>query len=999
MIPILFDTNDKTFDTFGIGVLTEAKSCEVTEERNGIYELTLKYPIDGRFYSYIEKEKIIVAKPNDLAEQQAFRIYKISKPINGIITINANHISYDLATIGVVPFSLVNRSATQCGQDLLNNASIPHSFTFQTDISKSADFGSDIPKGIRNLLGGTKGSMLDLFGGEFEWDNFSVILHSSRGADRGVLIEYGKNLTKFTHESDITDTYTHILPYGTAEDKETGEKKVITLPEKVLPISETILHNGKVFIKDMTDEFNEYEEITEYALRTKTNIWIKNHPLGVESESITVSFEPLWKQKEYSSIHERLSLCDTVTIRHSILGITTKMKVIKTVYSTLDEKYKSVTLGEAKSNLAVRFNSIEEEIKNTQGKVDKFPSILSSAILKATQQITGNSGGCVVTRTKEDGTPYELLILDNEDITKAVNVWRWNIGGLGFSSNGYNGPYETAITQDGTIVANFITSGTLAANIIKAGVLSSLDGSSYWNLETGEVVLNAYANKEVVNDIASNVEIIEEKQSSIQESLNGLTSSVSSVSGRVGTLEQGVNELGENLTKVEFNVSTLQQTATQISADVSSKADKAYGDSNSSFGWKLDSESFELYSNKNTVMKASSKGLDVMGKVTSNEGTIGGFTINTNSISAGTPGSESGIELTSVSLIGYKSNNQGIHSSYSVSKITINKATNLTIYIRSNAESSFDYTIASIVNASCYPTSYLHENTFAHTRANQQSGASLSYYTKVEYYGLSEGDFIYIVFRKDASASSNTDTGYVLVPDTLDISLSFDDEEYYFVRDTSIDVKGASIKVGIDFSVDHTGAIKSTSGEIGNLKISNGGLSYDGAWDTQFQIGSLSSDPRLPTYAIFSRTQRIDNCIMGFKSTSYGENFWVEFKPEGYCAYMSSDAEDVSLIGKIPYNQMNMICWLNTALGSLHTGDRATCPQIIVLNATVPKSSYSTLDLDVYGINEIIGASLTEKDTSDTGSNNQWFSLDGTSITIHNTTTKEKVYSAIIIAV
>lgn len=132
----------------------------------------------------------------------------------------------------------------------------------------------------------------------------------------------------------------------------------------------------------------------------------------------------------------------------------------------------------------------------------------------------------------------------------------------------------------------------------------------------GEVVLNAYAKKEVVNDIATNVEIIEEKQTSIQESLNGLTSSVSSVSGRVGTLEQGVDELEENLTEVETNVSTLQQTAIQISAEVSSKADKAYSDSSSSFGWKLDSESFGLYSNKNTVMKASPSGLDIMGKVT-----------------------------------------------------------------------------------------------------------------------------------------------------------------------------------------------------------------------------------------------------------------------------------------------------------------------------------------------------------------------------------------------
>lgn len=998
MIPILFDAVAKTFNTFGIGVLTEATSCEVTEERNGVYELILKYPVNGRLYSYIEKENIIVAKPNDLSSNQAFRIYKISKPINGIITVNAAHISYDLATIGIVPFSLKNASAIQCGQSLLNNAVITHSFIFQTDISKTADFGCIEPKGIRSLFGGSKESLLDIFGGEFEWDNFVVILHSTRGTDRGVLIEYGKNLTKFTHDSDITDTYTHLLPYGIAEDDETGEKLVVTLPEKVLPISNTILQNGKVYIKDLTNEFSENEKITIDDLRAKANIWVKKHPLGVEAKTITVSFEPLWKQKEYADIHEKLSLCDTVTIRHSILGITTKMKVIKTVYSCLDEKYKSITLGDAKSNLADRFNDINEEIKSTQSKIDKFPSIMLNEISKATQLITGNSGGCVITRVHEDGTPYELLILDNEDITKAVNVWRWNVGGLGFSSNGYNGPYETAITQDGSIVANFITTGFLTANLLKAGVISSLDGQSYWNLETGEVVLNSYANKDDVNKISSDIDAIEDKQASFQANIDGLSSSVSSVNGKVDTLEGNVNELSGDITTIESNVSSLEQTTTQISANVSSKADKTYGSTDSSFGWKLDSTGFELYSNKNTVMKVNLSGLEVGGKITSTEGTIGGFTITSNSIYAGTPGSESGIEISSVSLIGYKSNNQGVHSSTCVSKITINRPTNLTIYIRSYAESGYDFTMASIVNASNIPTSSTDDMVYAHTRVNQQSGTTLASYTKVVYYGLNPGDFIYVIFKKDGSTDSNADSGYVLIPDTTDISFSAFGESYYFVRDATLDIKGASIKVGGSFSVDNTGAINSTSGKIGNLTVSGYGLSLNSS-GCSFNIGEISSDSRMPKYGIYANAQRIDDCIMGLKNTSYGENFWVEFKPEGYCTYMSRDNEDAVLTGKIPYYCLDKVCWLNTTLGSLHTGSEATCPQIIVLNATVPKSSYLTLELDVYGINEIIGASLTEKDTGDTGSNNQWFSLDGTNITIHNTTTKQKIYSAIIIAI
>ena len=145
--------------------------------------------------------------------------------------------------------------------------------------------------------------------------------------------------------------------------------------------------------------------------------------------------------------------------------------------------------------------------------MERFPKLLTSAIASATKLITGNSGGYVVLHTSgETGKPYELLIMDNEDINEAVNVWRWNVGGLGFSSHGYNGLYETAITNDGSIVADFITSGSLVANIIKAGILSSLDGSSYWNIETGEVVLKAYATTEVVEEQTTRIDNIENQK-------------------------------------------------------------------------------------------------------------------------------------------------------------------------------------------------------------------------------------------------------------------------------------------------------------------------------------------------------------------------------------------------------------------------------------------------------------------------------------------------------
>lgn len=836
MIPILYKADATNFITYGIGILTETTSCIVKEERNGAYELTLKYPINGYLYSEIKKERIIKAKPNDTSNNQAFRIYRITVPINGVITVYAEHISYDLVSIAVTPFSLKNVTPTQAIEKVLSSAVLPHFFNFKTDYSSTKDFIVDKPKSIRACLGGTEGSLLNQWGGEFEWDNFNIIHHQRRGNNNGVVIEYGKNLTKLEQDSDVSDVYTDLFPYAISKDEE-GNEKVITLAEKLMPIS-TTLEKRKSIIKDFTDSFKDGEIVDEEKLRAKAKEYLENNPLGIENPTINISFEALWKQPDYVAILERVSLCDTVLVKHSELGVYVKTKVIKTSYDSLLEKYTSITLGTSKANLVDRVTNINEEVKDSKKSIEKIPSLIKSVVSNATKTITGNSGGHVVLHSALDGEPYELLIMDTDSIETTVNVWRWNVAGLGFSKNGYNGPYETAITGDGKIVADFITAGTLMANIVKAGVLSSIDGSSYWNLDTGDVFLKAYVTNEKLD---GKVDEINKRESKIESNLNGLTSTVSSIDKRVSDTEDDILNIDSNVTtltqkanaielkansneknissltlasnkmaiKVASNsddISDLEQTSDSLSASVSKKADSE-GGASSSFGWKLKSSGFELYSNNNTVMKVNQSGLEVNGKITSKEGEIGGLTITEN------------------------------------------------------------------------------------------------------------------------------------------------------------------------------------------------GLSYSSNWNSAFKIGELSTDSRMPTYAIFSRTQRIDDCIMGFKNTSYGENFWVEFRPEGYCTYMSNDRDDATLTGKIPYGSLNRICWLHTALGSSYEGSNATCPQIIVFNYTVAKSTYSTIDLTVYGINEIIGASLNEKDTGSTGSNNQWFSIDKKKLTIHNTTGSSKTYSVIVVGI
>ena len=572
MIPVLYKANATNFASFGIGVLKDCTSCEVTEERNGAFECEFKYPINGPLYKEIAEERLVKAKPNDTAKDQVFRIYRISTPINGEITVYAQHISYDLSSVAALQWSSDSISPSLAMERVFQNTATPHGFTCHTDYSTAKPFSVARPQSVRACLGGVAGSFLDLWGGEYEWDNFHVIHHQGRGQKKGVVIEYGKNLTDLEHDNETTDVYTDLLPYAviTAED---GTETVITLSEVLLPIADTTLVQRKTLIKDFTEYFDEENHVTEEGLRAYANNYLKNNPLGTAVPTLTVAFEPLWKQPDYVAVLERVSLCDTVTIRHSVLGITAKAKVITTVYDTLAEKYVSITLGSAKANLLNNVSAAEATAEEASTKIDRFPALMNSAIKNATGLITGQTGGYVVIHTDTDtGKPYELLILDAPTIGEAVNVWRWNVGGLGFSKNGYNGPYETAITADGQIVADFITSGSLVANIIKAGVLQSQDGSSYWDLETGEVVLRAYATTETVEKVEDRIATIEEQKMYrlVISSSNGNIFKNSNIST---TLYATVFSWDENITDT---LDDNQFIWTRVSADA--EADKLWND-------------------------------------------------------------------------------------------------------------------------------------------------------------------------------------------------------------------------------------------------------------------------------------------------------------------------------------------------------------------------------------------------------------------------------------
>ena len=573
MIPILYSANVTDFSTFGLGVLTDTISCEVTEERNGVFECLLKYPVSGRHYGLITKECIVKARPNDTAADQAFRIYRITKPLNGIVAIYGQHISYDLANVPVLPFSAESQSPQLILSQLLAGDT---RFTGWTDYSDAKAFSVTQPKSVRACLGGTDGSMLSKWHGEFEWDNFTVKFHSHRGQKTGVVIEYGKNLTALEQDEDNSGVYTALLPYAVYSEEGSDTETVVTLPEVTLPIVTSEIVRAKTLIMDFSGEFESGAIITEDELRAKANAYISANPLGATVPTVTVSFEPLWKQPEYSALLERVNLCDTVTIWHSALGVSVSAMVIQTVYDTLAERYTSISLGQSKSSMITTVSEVQSSVSKVESTVGRFPKLLQTAISKATGLITGQSGGYVVINTdSESGQPYELLILDAPSIDEAVNVWRWNVGGLGFSKNGYNGPYETAITADGQIVADFITSGSLVANIIKAGVLQSQDGSSYWDLETGEVIIRGYASSDAIESVTRDIEGLDttvsnhsERLSEFQSSVDGLNSYVSGMTETMQTLESSVSGEQQKVLEMQQQVSELQHSVEGLSVSV-----------------------------------------------------------------------------------------------------------------------------------------------------------------------------------------------------------------------------------------------------------------------------------------------------------------------------------------------------------------------------------------------------------------------------------------------
>lgn len=503
MIPILYDNSETAFRSNGIGRLRDCVKCIVTEARNGIYECEFDYPITGVHYSDIREGMIVACTHDQTGDIQPFEIYRRKESVDGVVTFYAHHISYRLLNVILRPFTAEGITAALAG--FKTNSVNDNPFTFWTDKTTQGTYAIKQPSSLREMLCGTSGSLLDVFGtGEYEFDRYTVRLWADRGADNGVTIRYGKNLADIERNKDLSATYNAVAPYWTDQDLD----NVATIPE-IIVASPTLINiasepwtndasqqmtdeNGEPFVfdyapvkavpLDVTADFD--NEPTPDQMRQKALAKMASGRHWLPSTNIDVDFVALEDTPEYADVAplQRVSLCDTVRVVYPGIGLDVKEKVVKTAYNVLLNAYDKVELGNPTSSLADVITA------QTEGKISKdYPTkgFLENALDNATQLITGGLGGHVVFNMNANGEPQEILVMDTDDKTTAVNVIRINKNGIGFSNTGYEGPFSSAWTIDNTLDMSQINVANLSANAITAGTLQSQNGGNSWNLETG----------------------------------------------------------------------------------------------------------------------------------------------------------------------------------------------------------------------------------------------------------------------------------------------------------------------------------------------------------------------------------------------------------------------------------------------------------------------------------------------------------------------------------
>lgn len=352
MIPIIYESNETNFDSNGLGRLYDCISCVTTEERNGIYECDFSYPLNAPGYDLIQLGNIIGVTHDESGDVQPFDIVSYSRPIDGVVTFHAVHISYrqsKMVSYGTAVYG------PDTAFDILKHVCFSgnesgNPFTYVTDIEAAvvdcAAFDGT-PRTVRSLLGGVEGSILDTYGGEYEWDKWTVTLHKERGVQRNFTIRYGVNMVDFRDETDCSEAYNACIPYW--KDSSTGE---VVIGEETFSYKEVIGAGNKCIPLDLSDKFEERPLTQDVDIMAMSIM--RNGQANLPSQNIKVDFVRLQDEAGFDELDSLLQckLCDSIKVVFPSYNMSAYFKIVKTTWNVLLDRYDEMELGNLSTTLA-----------------------------------------------------------------------------------------------------------------------------------------------------------------------------------------------------------------------------------------------------------------------------------------------------------------------------------------------------------------------------------------------------------------------------------------------------------------------------------------------------------------------------------------------------------------------------------------------------------------------------------------------------------------------
>lgn len=445
MIPILYEKTETEFTSNGLCRLRDATSALVTEERNGIYECDFDYPVDGANYEQIQLGRIIAVEHDDTNDVQPFDIVSYSKPINGVVSFHAVHISYRQSKIVA---SGQNVTSLDGAFQMLSSGLPENPFTYWTDQESTAAFplADNVPRSVREYLGGTQGSILDTYGGEYEWDKFTVKLWDSRGTDVDFVIRYGVNMTEYDDDTDSSESYSAIVPYWIGQN---GETQTVVKGGVVTNGSSTVTGRVDCVAIDYSQEFETQPTVTELENIAQATLTTKQPNLA--SQTIKVGFIRLQDSGEYGQFTNLLKckLCDMIRVEFPKYGMSGRFKIVKTVYDVLLERFTEMELGTLSTTLS-------EALGIGSGSSSSYSTSGGGASYRLTKS------GDVITLTGSDGSSSSVT---DSDTTYGLSISGQSLSLVeGGSSSSVNIPSTsvsvTQKTTSGTNIADVTVNGT-----------------------------------------------------------------------------------------------------------------------------------------------------------------------------------------------------------------------------------------------------------------------------------------------------------------------------------------------------------------------------------------------------------------------------------------------------------------------------------------------------------------------------------------------------------